>query len=86
MLLEEWQDPVIEQFHGGHRRLAARTSQSDLAVSIDEGLLVYPVHAIQGADGERVLCSTVAGTFFDLPCASLSALPFSEATTCAVHQ
>src|ERR1043165_1281325 len=43
--------------------LRSYSGKTDLAVGVDEGLLVDPTHALQGADIERILGTAIAGTF-----------------------
>src|SRR5439155_7280926 len=63
--LEERQHAIIEQVGRGEGRLLLiELGEGDLAVSVDEGLLIHLVdapHAFERADEERVLRTAVAG-------------------------
>ncbi len=64
VLLEERQDPIIQELRGRDRGLAViQLCEAHFAVGVDEGLLGDPAHAFQGPDIERILGATVAGTF-----------------------
>lgn len=69
MLLEERQNQVVEQFCGRHRRLAVvQLGKADLAVGINEGLLIDQAHSLQGTDVERILRAAVPRPFaFEFP-------------------
>ena len=62
MLVVERHYPVIEDLGGGDRGLAViQLGKGDFGVDIDEGLLIDPPDALQGADVESVLRPAVAG-------------------------
>jgi len=64
VFLEERNDPVIEHVGGGDRGLAiVELGKGDLAVGVDERLLVDPADALQRADIECVLGAAIAGAF-----------------------
>lgn len=62
MLVEERHHAVVEQVSSGDRRLTViELGEGDLAVGVDEGLLVDPADALQRADIEGILSAAVAG-------------------------
>jgi hypothetical protein len=62
--LEERQPAIIQQFGGCDRRLPIiQLREADLAVGIDEGLLIDPADALKCADVEGVLRTTLSRTF-----------------------
>ena len=64
MLVVERHYTVIEDLGGGDRGLAViQLGKGDFGVGVDEGLLIDPPDALQGADVESVLRPTVAGAF-----------------------
>ncbi len=64
VFLEERDDAIIEQIGGGDRGLAAiELGEAELAVGIDEGLLVDASDALEGSDIERILRAAIAGAF-----------------------
>lgn len=63
VLLKERQHPIIEEFRGGDRRLPViQLREADLAVRIDERLLINTPHVLERAHVEGVLGAAVAGT------------------------
>src|SRR5215472_8487993 len=53
---------VIEDLGRGDRRLAIiEFGKGDLGIGVDEGLLVDPPDALQGADIKRILGAAIAG-------------------------
>jgi hypothetical protein len=64
VLLEERDDPVVEQIGGGDRGLAVvELGEAELGVGIEEGLLIDAPDALEGSDVEGVLGAAVAGAF-----------------------
>src|SRR5262249_53881765 len=74
-------NPVVEDLGRGDRGFAViELGEGHLGVGIDEGLLIDPPDALQGADIKGVLRPAIAWAFaLKLTCASLSVLAFSRA-------
>ena len=66
VLLEEGNDPVVEEVSGGQRRLAVvELGEADLGVGVDEGLLIDAPDPFESPDIEGVLGAAVARAFRD---------------------
>src|SRR3954468_18342273 len=77
--LEQRDRAIIDQIGRRDRRLAVvEFGANNLAVGVDEGLLVDAPDPLHGPDIECVL-----GALSNSPCVSFSVLAFSSATTCA---
>src|SRR6185369_401459 len=64
LVREKRQHAIIEEVRRRNRRLfGVQLGKRDFAVRVDERLLVDAADALEGADIEGVLRSTVAGTF-----------------------
>lgn len=62
LLLEEWQDTVVEQVGRGDRRLGRiELGGGPLRIRVDKGLLVNAPDALDGADVKRVLAAELTG-------------------------
>ena len=61
VLVIERHHPVVEDLGRGDRRLAVvELGEGDLGIGVDEGLLIDPPDALQGADIEGVLRPAIA--------------------------
>ena len=86
MALEQRDHAVVDEVGGRDRRLAiVELGAGNLAVGIDEGLLVDPSDPLEIADVERVLGPAIARMLaFELAVSLLfSVFAFSSATTWA---
>ena len=64
MLVIERHHPVIENLGCSDRGLAViELGKGDLGVSVDDGLLIDPAHALQCADVKGILRAAIAGAF-----------------------
>jgi len=64
VLVIERHHPVIENLGCSDRGLAViELGKGDLGVSVDDGLLIDPAHALQCADVKGILRAAIAGAF-----------------------
>ena len=62
VLVIERQHPIVEDLGRGNRGLAViKFGKGDLGIGVDEGLLIDPPDALQGADIKRVLGAGLSG-------------------------